>query len=111
MGKTLDFNKLKKQYMTVTLADENNTVLMIGTPTKAILDNFLSLKDSLSAENMGDDAIDELYDICTQIMNRNKTGVKVTKAMVYELFDFEDIIYFIRGYSEFISEVSNSKNS
>lgn len=111
MGKTLDFNKLKKQYMTVTLADENNTVLMIGTPTKAILDNFLGLKDSLTAENMGDDAIDELYDICAQIMNRNKTGVKVSKTQIQELFDFEDIIYFIRAYSEFISEVSNSKNS
>ena len=110
MGKTLDFNKLKKQYFTITLADENNTVLMIGTPTKAILDSFLSLKDSLTAENMGDDAINELYEICAKIMSRNKTGVKVTTAQVQELFDFEDIITFIRGYSEFISEVANSKN-
>lgn len=110
MSKTLDFNRLKKQYFTITLADENNTVLMIGTPTKAILDDFLNLKNTLTAENMGDDAITELYEICARIMSRNKTGVKITTAQIQELFDFEDILIFIRAYSEFISEVANSKN-
>lgn len=110
MSKSLDFRTLKKQYMTVTLADENNTVLMIGTPTKAVLDDFLGLKDSLTAESMGDSAIDELYTICAKIMNHNKTGVHISVEKVHELFDFEDIIYFIRAYSEFISEVSNAKN-
>lgn len=108
MSKSLDFTKLKKQYMTVTLAD--NTVLMIGTPTKAVLDEFLGLKDSLTAEGVGDEAIDELYAICAKIMSHNKTGVKIGVERVHELFDFEDIIIFIRAYSEFISEVSNAKN-
>ena len=110
MAKSLDFNKLKKQYMTVHLADENNTVLMISTPTKAVLDSFLSLKDTLTAETMGDDAIDELYEICANVMSRNKTGIKITKSQIEEIFDFEDIIVFIRAYSDFIAEVSNAKN-
>lgn len=108
MAKSLDFRNLKKQYMTVTLADD--TVLMIGTPTKAVMDEFLGLKDSLTADNMGDNAIDELYSICAKIMSHNKTGVYISVERVHELFDFEDVIFFIRAYSEFISEVANSKN-
>ena len=110
MAKSLDFNKIKKRYLTVTLADENETTLMICTPTKAIMDEFIGMKDSLSAENMGDDAIDELYEICTKIMNRNKGGIKIAKKDLEEMFDFEDIILFIRSYTDFISELTNSKN-
>lgn len=108
MSKTLDFNKLKKKYMTVTLLD--GTVLMITTPTKSVLDSFLTMRDTLSDDNMSDDAIDELYEICAKIMSRNKAGVVITKERVQDIFDFEDIIIFIRAYTEFIHEVSNAKN-
>lgn len=110
MAKSLNFNKVKKNYFTVTLADENETTLMICTPTKAIMDEFISMKDSLSAENMGENAIDELYELCTKIMNRNKGGIKIARKDLEEMFDFEDIILFIRSYTEFINELSNSKN-
>lgn len=109
MARSLDFNSMKKKYLTVTLADEANTVLMVGTPTKAVLDRLLSMKDSLGDE-LTDDAIEELFDICARIMSRNKTGRVITKETVEELFDFEDIIVFIRAYTEFISEVSSAKN-
>lgn len=110
MAKVLNFNKLKKQYMTVTLPDENNTTILVGTPTKAVMDDLLGLQHSLSAENMGDDAINELYEICAKIMSRNKTGVRIEKSDLEEIFDFEDVIFFIREYSDFIGEVSNAKN-
>lgn len=110
MAKALNFNNIKKRFFTVTLPDEKNTTLLISTPTKEIMDEFISLKDSLTAESMGDDAIDELYDLCRKIMSRNKAGIKVTKDEIISLLDFEDIIIFIQGYTEFISEISNSKN-
>lgn len=110
MAKSLDFNKIKKRYFTVTLADDQNTTLMICTPTKEIMDEFISMKDSLSAENMGDDAIDELYALCAKIMSRNKGGIKITQKELASLFDFEDVILFIRSYTEFINELTNSKN-
>ena len=110
MAKALNFNKIKKNYFTVTLADEKETTLMICTPTKAIMDEFISMKDSLNAENMGDDAIDALYELCTKIMNRNKGGIKIAKKDIEEMFDFMDIIVFIQGYTEFINELTNSKN-
>lgn len=110
MAKTLDFNSLKKRYLTVKLADEKNTVLMIGTPTKAVLDSFLGMKDSLSADNLDDEAIEELYDIVARVMSHNKTGVRFSKEDVASMFDFEDILVFIRAYTDFIGEVASSKN-
>ena len=110
MAKSLDFNALKKKYFTVKLADENETVLMIGTPTKAIFDSFLNIKDALEDDSLGDDAIDELYEIVAKIMSHNKGRVKVTKEEIEEFMDYEDVITFIRMYTDFISEVTGSKN-
>lgn len=110
MGRSLDFNNIRKKYLTVTLADEAKTVLLIGTPTKAVLDSLLNMKDALGDENLTDDAIEDLYEICSKIMSRNKTGRVITKEAVQEIFDFEDIIVFIRAYTEFINEVSSAKN-
>ena len=110
MAKSLDFNNIKKRYLTVTLADEAKTVLLIGTPTKGVLDSLMSMKDTLDEDNLTDEAIDDLYNICAKIMSRNKTGRVISKEVVADLFDFEDIILFIRAYTDFVNEVSNSKN-
>lgn len=110
MAKSLDFNKIKKRYFTVTLADDQNTTLMICTPTKEIMDEFISMKDSLTAETIGDDAIGELYELCAKIMSRNKGGIKITKKDLESLFDFEDVIIFIKSYTDFINELTDSKN-
>lgn len=110
MAKSLNFKNVRKPYFTVTLPDDNGTTLMIGTPTKEIMDEFISLKDSLGSENMDETAIDTLYDVCTKIMNRNKGGIKIARKDLEEIFDFMDIILFIQGYTEFINEVVNSKN-
>jgi hypothetical protein len=110
MSKSLDFTKLKKQHLTVTLADEKNTKLLITTPTKKVLDEFLTMKDSLTGDTAGEEAINELYAICAKLMSQNKNRKKITTEMVEDLFDFEDLVIFITAYSEFISEVASSKN-
>lgn len=110
MANSFDFNALKKRYFTVTLNDENKTKLFITTPTKKVLDNFVSMKNTLEASSVQGDAIDELYDIVAQIMSHNKTGFVVTRDLVEELLDFEDIAVFINAYTNFISEVTGSKN-
>lgn len=113
MAKTLNFNSVKKHYLTVTLADERNTTLLVGTPTKAIFDHLTRLKSSLetlSEDETDVDATDDLYDACAKVMSRNKSGVKVTKEYLENVFDFEDVMIFFSNYMEFISEVANSKN-
>lgn len=110
MAKPLNLNKLKKKTITVTLPDENETTLIIGTPTKAIMDEFIALQDTIDASENQAEVMDELYDVCAKIMNRNRANIEITKKFVSEIMDFEDVIVFIRTYSEFIQEVSSGKN-
>ena len=111
MAKSLNFNNIKKQYLNVTLNDEKQTVLLIGTPTKAIFDELTGLQDILKNGEVQSDAVNDLYEICAKIMSCNKLGKKITTKFISEIFDFEDLIIFIKGYTDFIGEVTNSKNS
>ena len=113
MVKSLNFNNVKKQFFAVTLADEKNTVLMIGTPTKAIMDDLTVLQNSMNSVSDNENnnkATDDLYSACARVMSRNKAGVKVTKEFLAEIFDFEDITIFFNAYMKFIDEVISSKN-
>ena len=113
MAKSLNFNNVKKQFLTITLADENNTTLMIGTPTKAIMDDLTLLQKSMNSVSDSEfniEATDDLYNACARVMIRNKAGVKVTKEFLAEIFDFEDITIFFNAYMDFIDEVIASKN-
>ena len=113
MAKPLNFNKVQKHYLNVTLADENNTMILIGTPTKAVMDDIKRLQDKMNHVT-DDDAtsedMDELYGVCAQLMSRNKTGAKITSDFLATIFDLEDVKIFIDAYMEFLDEVLGSKN-
>lgn len=111
MAKALNFNKVKKNYLPVTFADENETTIFVGTPTKAIMDDLTILQASIDEiDEDGAAETGELYEACAKIMSRNKTGAKITREFLESVFDFEDIVIFFHAYMEFISEVINSKN-
>lgn len=111
MSKPLDFTKMKKKYLTVTLADKNSTVLMIGSPTKAIMDDLQALEELIG--DTGDDnteITEGLFDACARVMSRNKDNIEITKDFLSEIFDFEDIVIFFNAYMEFVKEVIGEKN-
>jgi len=113
MAKSLNFNMMKKKYLTVTLPGEKEKVLMIGLPTKGIMTSLLTLQSSL--EMLGEDetdidAMDMLYESCAKIMSRNKMGIPVDKETLEEALDIEDIIVFFDAYMEFVVEATNQKN-
>ena len=113
MAKMLNFNNVQKQFLTITLADEKNTTLLIGTPTKAIMDDLTLLQTSMVSVNDSEsnkEVTDDLYSACARVMSRNKAGVKITKEFLSEIFDFEDILIFFNAYMDFIHEVTGSKN-
>lgn len=111
MAKSLNFNNVQKRYLTVTLADEKNTTLMIGTPTKAIMGELTRLQEGLEGvEENNAEATDALYEACAQVMSRNKAGITITADYLANIFDFEDIIIFFNAYMEFIGEITDSKN-
>lgn len=113
MSKALNFNNVKKQYLTVTLADDKKTTLMVGTPTKAIMDDLILLKSSLETiteDETNVEATEDLYIACAKILSRNKAGIKITSEYLATVFDFEDVMIFFNSYMEFIDEVIGSKN-
>lgn len=113
MAKSLNFNNIRKKYLTITLADEKNTTLMIGMPTKAVMDELVTLQSDLETISKGDngtEVTEELYRSCAKIMSRNKGGIQITKEYIETIFDFEDIMIFFEAYMGFISEATNEKN-
>lgn len=112
MAKALNFNTIKKRFLTVTFADENSTTILVGLPTKALLTELMELHVDVEAMNEGGNfgAFDEMYEICSKIMNRNKGGVKITKEFLENNFDFEDILIFLKEYMSFVGEVASQKN-
>lgn len=111
MGKTIDFTKTKKEYLTIKLNDEKGTVLMIGTPTKKILAEFIAINDRIEDNNGADsEAIDDLYNVCAKVMSFNKGGIKITSDYLSEFFDLEDVTIFLNAYTEFMASITNAKN-
>lgn len=109
----LNFNNVQKRYLTVTLADNEKTVLMIGTPTKRVMDNLLVLQETfknVNEDEIGAEVMDDLYNACAQIMSANKTRKVITAEYLADLFDFEDIFLFFNAYMEFMEEITTSKN-
>lgn len=113
MSKQLNFNTVKKHYLTVTLADEKNTTLLIGMPTKAMVETLSALQDSIDVVNEDEtniEAMDDVYNACAELMSRNKVGVKITSDYLGKIFDFEDIVIFFNAYMDFVDEFAKSKN-
>lgn len=107
----LNFNNIKKTYMTITLPDDENTKLMIMTPTKSIMDKVIGMEEFISGvDEVGQGVLDDLYNVCAEIMNRNKAGKKITAEYISKILDFEDLIIFFNAYLEYVGSVSNLKN-
>lgn len=109
---TLNFNNVQKQYLPVTFADENNTTIFVGTPTKSLLRELVNLKANIGTVDAESSfgVLDTLYDVCAKLMTRNKTGAKITKEFLEDNFDFEDILIFFKNYMAFVSKISKQKN-
>ena len=114
MAKALNFKTITKRYLTVTLNDEKGTTLMIGTPTKKVMDGLLVLQETFKGVEDGDEVaksmMDDLYQACADIMSNNKTRSRVSVDMLSDIFDFEDIFLFFNAYMEFVEETVASKN-
>ena len=109
MSKSLNFNNVTKQYLNITFADEKATTILVCMPTKSLLSELTGLKGNLTAE-ASIDSMDEIYDICVKIMNRNKAGKIITKEFLEDIFDFEDVLIFLKEYMRFVGEVAGRKN-
>ena len=112
MSKTLNFNTMKKQYLSVTLPDEKKTTVMVSTPTKSTMTELIELGDRLSELDHADnlEIIDSLYDFCARLLSVNKARIEIDKEYLEDIFDIEDIVVLFKTYTEFVNEVYKTKN-
>lgn len=108
--KALNFAKVKKTYLPITFDDDKGTTILVGMPTKAIMEELSQLQENIDAVGDDENNVDDLYAACAKIMSRNKTGYVVTEEYLAEVFDIEDVKIFFRAYMDYIGEVINSKN-
>ncbi len=109
----LDFNKINKTYLTITLTD--GKTYMLTTPTKRLLSKILEMDSILKAneeENttFNEETINSLYEISAEVMSTNKTKTKVSSEDLGTMWDIEDLILFFNTYMSYIEKVTNSKN-
>lgn len=106
--KTLDFNKTKKQFFKVILPDDEQTEILVSTPTKSIMTEVTTLQEELTTAEE-DEVIDRLYEVCAGIMSRNKEGKEITVETL-KCLDLEDLTLFLTNYLQFINEIASTKN-
>lgn len=110
MAKTLDFNKSKKQYLTIVLPDPDRTRLQLKTPTKGLLTELMTMIPDTTGGLPSEEDLNQLYEFCARLMSRNKEVKTVTGEYLATFLDFEDLIAFFETYTDFVVEVSGSKN-
>ena len=88
----------------VVTKSEKETILEIEPPTKKMLNKIVKLR-SVKEE----DTMDGLYEAVSMILNKNKTGKKVSDETI-EKFNYDEINAIITKYFEWLGETQNSPN-
>jgi elongation factor P hydroxylase len=90
-----------KRYFNIKI---DNLELDIEPPKLKILKKITALSKSKGVE-----AIDDLAEAVRMILNKNKTGFKVSEDAIDEL-DFDQLIEIITEYFKWLGEVRKSPN-
>lgn len=107
----LDFNKVKKEVLTIILPD--NEKLLVRKPTKRIMDQLLLMSsdfERLQEEELSEQTLSDIYLVCSEIMSNNRQGKNVSETYLSELLDIEDLVLFFNTYTTFINSISEVKN-
>lgn len=115
MAKTLDFNKLKKPFITITLNDKEKTKINVLPPSKKLFEDINIIRNrlidmvNLPIEEIEEkDVVGEFYEAVANAMSRNKEEIEITKEMLETLLDFKDIWTFLDLYIKELMETQKN---
>ena len=114
MSKTLDFNTLAPQTLTLVMRDENKTRIEVGVPTELLVENLQQIAPQLTrmvqepekAENR------DLYELAARLISCNHNDLTVTAEELRDKYrmNLEMMVAFYNAYVGFINDITNEKN-
>lgn len=105
MERCLDFNRLEKKVLNVTLSDQNKTKITVLPPTKNLYEKVVLVRERLQqllktdlSDVLAVDIVGDIYEVVAQIMSRNREEIIITKNQAMEILDFKDVWEFLNLY-------------
>nr|WP_300380080.1 hypothetical protein [Clostridium sp.] len=96
-----DISIVNKRYFNIKI---NDVILDVEPPKLKVLKKITALSKSKN-----EDAIDDLAEAVGMILNKNKSGYKITSEMVDDL-DLDQMNEVLTAYFEWLSKEKNSPN-
>lgn len=133
MNFTINFQKAKRNYMTLTFDDEREVdgrketyerTICVGMPKKRIMEALINLKgiiherkeagenaDSAAEKDKIDaQTIDELYKLVALILSNNLQREQISTEWVEEQLDFIQLREFLQTYTQFCNGEAANPN-
>lgn len=114
MSKTLDFNTLAPQVLTLVMRDDAKTRIDVGVPTEHLVEKLQRVAPHLvRAVNSGEQVENrELYELAAHLISCNHNGITVTAEELRDNYrmNLEMMVAFYNAYVGFINEITNEKN-
>lgn len=107
MGKSFDFNKIKRDYFTVTA--KNGQVLQLKMPVKHVFEKLIAF-ENINEKTGSTEVMTALDVICAEILSNNTAETHIKPEDIANGYDLEEKIVFINAYMEFVSEAKNNPN-
>lgn len=106
----LDFRKVPKKFLNITLID--GKAILVRMPTKKIFDILVTLENNLSALELNNkEQIAYIYDLTAEILSNNLKNEKIDSDYLAGLLDVEDIQILFKSYVNFVTGFTNVPNS
>lgn len=122
---SVNFQKAKRNFMTVTFEDEKpdgttfDHVICVGMPKKRVFDKLMDLSDMNTDEGSQSEAeknqinrqkINMLYETVAEILSNNMAREKITTEWVGDMMSTEDIKTFMQQYAAFARGEATNPN-
>lgn len=96
----LNFKKLKKEFMSITLPDDRK--ITIRPPKYSTFRKFSNLQVETDADAFNSAAL---------ILNLNMEGVEFTEEECRDMFDVSDIVALMNEFTNYLTKLTKQKNS
>lgn len=109
----LDLNTVQRPTLELVMMDEEQTVLRVMMPNKAMFKELTESDSVASGAEGGDgESSDALYDLVARLLSCNRDRIKVTAEELEHKYnlDLESVILVYKAYIDFVFSIIKEKN-